>query len=220
MMTVLEVLNAIFITYVGTEYMMVSAKVNSNSNSTSSSVLWHRKKHVLYPTIFMVGVNGYARTIGASSSSSSSIIRRIIAMFFHNEILSSFHRFRYIFKICFIVLIYIVVLYWDCCRFIKQVPKLSFFHQFLPLVGSAFLRVLPIYPFVAVIISFMFLFIIRLFEILHVPLEYLNWPIYYGTLYGPFSLVYYRVKQRTIQDCYSLPTSTVNVQRKGHNVHS
>jgi len=88
--------------------------------------------------------------------------------------------------------------------------KMPFRSVFLPKVGWAFLKILPAYPFLAVLISFVFLFVVDLWEyIFHLPLEWLNNPIYYGTLYGPFAYTYVHVKQEIIrrnnddQSCYS-----------------
>ena len=66
---------------------------------------------------------------------------------------------------------------------------------FISNVGISFLKVIPAYPFLAVIIIFVFLFVISFFESLHLPTQWLNWPIYYGTQYGPFVWVYMSVKQ-------------------------
>ncbi len=89
---------------------------------------------------------------------------------------------------------FLLALYWDCRG--KHGPdakdrfgpaaaaapwsKQNFFRQVL----KSFCRLLPVYPFLAVVISFGFLFLISVFEKLHLPLEILNMPIYYGTLYG------------------------------------
>ena len=65
---------------------------------------------------------------------------------------------------------------------------------------QSFCRLLPVYPFLAVLISFGFLFLITTFETLHLPLEILNMPIYYGTLYGPLGLMYWDVKKCVVRD--------------------
>ena len=88
-----------------------------------------------------------------------------------------------------------------------QVPLKFFLKQVL----VAFMYILPAYPFMAVVISFVFMFVINIFEALNLPLEYLNAPIYYGTLYGPFAWVYVHVKQKIIiqyynNQYYSLPS--------------
>ena len=88
---------------------------------------------------------------------------------------------------------YLLALYWDCRhkyglnakdRFgpVAAAPwsNRNFFRHLL----QSFCRLLPVYPFLAVVISFGFLFVISIFEKLLLPLEMLNMPIYYGTLYG------------------------------------
>eukprot|EP00536_Pseudo-nitzschia_multiseries_P017612 jgi/Psemu1/293120/fgenesh1_pg.1674_\ len=84
----------------------------------------------------------------------------------------------------------------------RRTPKkIPFRSVFLPKVGWAFLRILPAYPFLAVLISFVFLFVVDLWEyVLHLPLEWLNRPIYYGTLYGPFAYTYVHVKQEVVRE--------------------
>lgn len=78
--------------------------------------------------------------------------------------------------------------------------RMPFRSVFLPKVGWAFLKILPAYPFLAVLISFVFLFVIDLWEkVLHLPLEWLNNPIYYGTLYGPFAYTYVHVKREVLR---------------------
>jgi hypothetical protein len=82
---------------------------------------------------------------------------------------------------------------------------MPFWSIFLPKVGWAFLlRVLPAYPFLAVMISVGFLFVINLWEFLHLPNEWLNMPIYYGVFYGPLAYTYVHVKQQVV--CYESNT--------------
>jgi hypothetical protein len=112
-------------------------------------------------------------------------------------------EFLHLPKVIFAAVLYIITLYVDCLRIH---PDLQL-HLYLLRVGMAFLKVAPLYPFLAVLISFGFLFVISAFEALRLPLEWLNMPIYYGTLYGPFSLVYFNVKRAVIQEHFSLPTT-------------
>ena len=78
---------------------------------------------------------------------------------------------------------------------------------FLPRVGRSFVRVLPAYPFLAVLISFVFMFVISIWEFFKLPERWLQWPIYYGTLYGPFVYVYCTVKRQILcTDGYTLPS--------------
>ena len=70
----------------------------------------------------------------------------------------------------------------------RRRKRIPFRSVYLPQVGWAFLRILPAYPFLAVVISFLFLFVVDIWDyIFHLPVEYWNKPIYYGTLYGPFA---------------------------------
>ena len=109
-------------------------------------------------------------------------------------------------KILFAAVSYVVALYVDCRR---VSPKLTL-GEFLPAVAWAFLRVIPVYPFLAVLISFVFLFVIAIVEGLGLPEDWLNWPIYYGTLYGPFSYVYWRVKHSDIRSVLKLKVISLN----------
>jgi hypothetical protein len=104
---------------------------------------------------------------------------------------------------------YILVLYLDCRRqlLLQQRNQLPlnhhhhhFMQDFIPALGAACLYVLPVYPFLAVLISFGFMLVMDVFELFRLPLDWLNAPIYYGTLYGPFSVVYFRVKKAVVYD--------------------
>jgi hypothetical protein len=82
---------------------------------------------------------------------------------------------------------------------IRRRKILPFKSVFMPKVLWTFLKILPAYPFLAVLISFLFLFVIDIWEyIFHLPLEWLNKPIYYGTLYGPFAYTYVYVKKEIL----------------------
>ena len=146
-----EVVNALFITYVGTEYLL------SENNEFPKG----KKSGFVILFVAVVVLNLFDRVTGAA--------------IFVNNLLNGF---LHVPKVAFAALIYVAALYFDCK---KVSPRLNT-KTFLPLVGKAFLRVLPAYPFLAVIISFGFMIVINIFEALHVPLEYLNWPIYYGEL--------------------------------------
>jgi hypothetical protein len=175
-----EVSNALLLTYFATEYLLVT---NNSPNGKDTSLLLSRRNIV---TVLVVAlVNILDRLSGLAP--------------FANELLQGFLHLP---RILFAAAAYVIALYLDCRR---VAVSLSFLY-FLRAVGTAFLYILPVYPFMAVLISFVFLFVIRLFELLHLPLEWLNAPIYYGCIYGPFSMVYFRVKQRIVHDRTSLPS--------------
>ena len=172
-----EVVNALFITYVGTEYLLENNGVTSNKRWTQ--ILQSKAFVTVLATVILLNI--IDRVTGAAE-----IINELLQGFLHLP------------KVVFAAIVYVVALYFDC----KRVAKVLTLKTFLPLVGKAFLRVLPAYPFLAVVISFGFMIVINIFEALHLPLELLNWPIYYGTLYGPFSFVYWKVKERVVDDSF------------------
>jgi hypothetical protein len=180
-----ELLNTLFLTYLLTEYLIATDVSVRRPN-------W--QKRLFQPRNLAAGVvvallNLLDRLTGAAA--------------FANNLLEGFLHLP---KVLFAAVCYVLTLYADCKR---VSPKLALCSDFLPRVGWTFLRVLPAYPFLAVLISFGFLFVINIFEFLHLPLELLNWPIYYGTLYGPFTFVYWKVKQRVVEDLSTLPSSFV-----------
>jgi hypothetical protein len=81
-------------------------------------------------------------------------------------------------------------LWLDCSR-VRRPNTRHFFEE----IGNACLHLLPVFPWVAIFISFGFFILISLLDSLSLPTKFLNGPIYYGTLYGPFSIVYIRVKK-------------------------
>ena len=176
-----EVVNAICITYVATEYTLASERQSASRNTRS----WWKSRSNLIGFSVVILINVIDRVSGASA-----LINEVFQGILHAP------------KILFCAFFYLVALYVDCRRLLPSIT----FQTFLRHVAAAFCRVAPIYPILAVIISFVFMFVISLFEHLHLPLEWLNWPVYYGTLYGPFYFMYLFVKRRVVQDYYSLPT--------------
>ena len=80
-------------------------------------------------------------------------------------------------------------LYIDCVRH-GQLPA----GEFLLAVAEAFMRLMPLCPLLSVLIGASFLVVAQVCEALSLPTAWLNWPIYYCTLYGPFAFVYVSVK--------------------------
>jgi len=185
-----EVLNALLLTYLATEYSVASSKSTMawrQSGGDGRTAFLHilQQPRFLVPCFVVVLVN---------------LIER--ASFLGNVITETLHRFLHIPKILFAAISYIVVLYYDCKRRHSSLEAFAFLKQ----VGLAFLYVLPVYPFLAVLISLGFLFVINIFEFFHWDEQLLNAPIYYGVLYGPFSFVYWRVKEKIVQERSTLPS--------------
>lgn len=190
-----EVVNALFLTYLATEYTLSTN--NNNNNASLSSIRkhsngksrWRSNTTVITVSLSVAVINLLDQITGAAAVLHSGL-----------------QGFLHLPKILFAAIIYVLALFIDCRQLCHG--ELLFFKMFLPMVSRAFVRVLPVYPFLAVLISFGFLFVINLFEFLHLPEEWLNLPIYYGTLYGPFSFVYWKVKEKVIHDRNSLPVSS------------
>ena len=179
-----EAVNALFLTYLFTEYLIAS-NVDIRRSNWQQRLLQRQNIYALFVVVIL---NVLDRMTGAAA-----IVNELLQGFLHLP------------KILFAAGVYIVALYIDCRRVAHH---LDFVRDFWPKVAIAFLYVLPVYPFLAVLISFVFLFVINLWEFLKLPEEWLNMPIYYGTLYGPFSVVYFKVKQRVVEEMNTLPTST------------
>ena len=180
-----EVVNALLVTYVATEIQLADP-----GTSRVHDVLQSKLTQAL--TIAAVLVNLSVRLhIHVSGSALLSAANSAVSFASHAP------------KVVFAAVAYVVALYFDCKRSKKDLAA----GDFLKRVGIQFCRVAPVYPFLAVMISFVFLFIISAFEALHLPLEILNMPIYYGTLYGPFSWIYYMVKKRIVASSSSLPST-------------
>lgn len=80
-------------------------------------------------------------------------------------------------------------LYIDCVRH-GPLPA----GEFLLAVAEAFMRLMPLCPLLSVLIGAIFLVVAQVCETLSLPTAWLNWPIYYCTLYGPCAFVYVNVK--------------------------
>jgi len=77
-------------------------------------------------------------------------------------------------------------------------------------LASAALYVAPCYPLLAVAISLVFLLLIGVFEKIGLPLDLLDAPIYYGCLYGPFAAVYVDAKRSLLARRRALPTTAAS----------
>jgi hypothetical protein len=176
-----EVFNALFVTYAATEL-----SGGGNKRSKYDDDLFPRKYSQVGIVFSMVIV------VNAIDSLTG------IGIWMHALLKALFH----IPKVFVVVIFYIITLYLDCLYTLRrnhhQSSSLSFWSDFLPRLLRLFLRICPIYPIMAVGISFVFLFLISLFELLRIPTSILNVPIYYGTLYGPFSYIYFHVKRDVI----------------------
>jgi len=224
-----EVANSVFLTYLATEYSLWTANNNKSNNGPragSSSFAdaldqqqedgkrqaHAQQKRVITVALVVLGVNGVDRITGMGTTLAHSLAVAV-----------GHHQFWHIPKIVLAAGTYVASLYYDCRAAVRRShshnhsdSRFSFRRDFAPRVVKAFGRILPIYPILAVLISFGFLFVINVFELLHLSTDILNWPIYYGTLYGPFSYIYYTVKGNVIQEHQNkIPLSTHPPRRLG-----
>jgi hypothetical protein len=184
-----EVVNALFVTYLATEIQLVDP---------TSSTATDRVQHVLQSQLTQ-GITIAVVIVNLAVRLHIHIFGSVLLLAASSAVSLASHAP----KVSFAAIAYLVALYFDCRRSKKDLAV----GNFLKSVGVQFCRVAPVYPFLAVVISFAFLFIISAFEALHLPLELLNMPIYYGTLYGPFSWIYYTVKKRIVESSSSLPST-------------
>lgn len=199
----LELINSIFVTFLATECLLLNNEnrdeitiANPNQRSSSLHRLLHRytsrfSRPLQILTLLVASINLFVHFHDRGVALSNWIKAHV----------GSFH----IPRIVAAIFTFLVALWCDCRRIVNKTSakksssenKASaswsntyFFRQ----LAKSFCKLLPVYPFVAVIISFMFLFIITAFEKLHLQTAILNGPIYYVTLYGPLMLTYWDVK--------------------------
>jgi hypothetical protein len=247
-----EVINALYVTYIATEYhsksdvsfskstqrqrqrqrrlhngdpQQAQAQTQPQESTTTTGSTYYywdnipgdadRRKRVLMVTIIVVIWN-----IIDSMSGFGNIVHEMLDMML----------LYHIPRILFVISSYIIALYYDC--YVTLVRQLQQLHSnnaqpidkellttssvlpwknFLPRILRYFLRIVPIYPIMAVLISFLFLFVISLFEMVGLSTDILNLPIYYGTLYGPFSYIYYHVKHDIVSEQATQTTSVHSV---------
>ncbi|KAL7581159.1 hypothetical protein ACA910_005949 [Epithemia clementina (nom. ined.)] len=197
-----EILNALFLTYLATEYLVIS---NQQLDRPSPQQQWKAgrqllKHHNVAAALLVLLCNLVERFSGFSSS--LVWIQAGLQQFLHAP------------KILLVAFLYMITLYWDCRRVVRHLPLPAFVRQ----VGLAFCYVLPVYPALAVLISCGFFFLLTILDLLRIDANFLNWPIYYGTLYGPFSFVYWKVKRSVVEERTFLPMSQQQGGRRLGNV--
>ena len=196
-MVLSEVTNALLLTYIATEYSIRSSSIQGFSWKKFCQSIWNRIWMMI--TILLYVADRYASSSSSSSIPSTTLSKILLHIRSYLEFL--YHTP----KIMLVALLYMMVLYVDCRRFTTTASSSSTatttwtIRSFLSIVGIEFLKILPLYPFMAVVISCGFMLLVGFCETLHLPVKWLNWPIYYGTLYGPFTFVYLQVKRRIIR---------------------
>lgn len=189
-----EVVNAIVLTYFASEYLIADhhhqsftqQQLRYDHDPSGDSDQRRRRRLLYYVTVFVtVGMVNVLDRVSGAQQVANNLLEGLL----------------HIPRLLFVAVTYMITLYWD----VKRNAPLLHPRIFLSKVGWAFVAVLPAYPFMAVLISFVFLFVVNLWEALHLPMDLLNAPIYYGTLYGPFAWVYIYVKRQVLEEATSLP---------------
>lgn len=121
-----EVANAVFLTYCGTEYLL-------QTNIDGYRPNW-KKRLLSQPTYLLTLAAVAVLNVIDHVSGTASFVNELLQDLFHVP------------KAVFAAIAYVSALYVDCRR---VTPQLSLVRDFLPKVGWAFLRVLPVYPFVS-----------------------------------------------------------------------
>ena len=91
-------------------------------------------------------------------------------------------------KVPLVAFVFFVVLYVDTAS------RLGGYWQYMGALHEAMGRLIPLFPLFSLAFAFLFLEIGELCERMGLPTLWLNDPIYYGVLYGPFLYLYVRVK--------------------------
>ena len=171
----LEAVNSVFLTFLATEYLLLVDDRITLYQFFSQQQQRSRPLQYTIAGVLLINIFVSFHTFGSS-----------LVEWIHVKLSQFFHVPRIIVAISS----FFLSLYWDCRRNNQAAAAAAAAtttwsdQYFLKLLVQSFCRLLPIYPFLAVIISFGFLFVITVFERLHLPMEILNMPIYYGTLYG------------------------------------
>jgi len=178
----LEAVNSVFFTYVVTEYILSDASLYNGT-----------RRGILGFTAAVLVLNLFVRYHDTGTAIAEWVHGKLDILFNIPRIVVAFSSF-------------LTALYFDCRRkYTESARRLaspaSFSTRyFVKTTLKSFCKLLPVYPFLAVVISFGFLIVVTVFEKLQLPLDVLNYPIYYGTLYGPLMFLYFDVK-KTVTRC-------------------
>lgn len=217
-----EIANSLFLTYLASEYLISSPSPNPSHSRSKSRTIQHKadnndekNQNNDKSSYTLIGI--LSLLVGIANLLDHhyylSVVWDTTTRIFTNLLPSSVPSYMFLIpaKLLLAASSYVLALYIDIHRDRSndkeaktKPPKMPFRSVFLPKVGWAFLKILPAYPFLAVLISFVFLFVVDIWEyVLHLPLEWLNNPIYYGTLYGPFAYTYVHVKRQVLRKTQS-----------------
>jgi hypothetical protein len=169
-----EVANALFLTYLATEYTVASQDAaaskrfleyqHEDDDHGNSRKARYRRWGVVTGLVLLINVSDRVLIF--------TVVANVAVRETHHLVYALLH----IPRVVVAAVAYLAALFWDCRRTVarqqrtgqlnKQQHVMTFAKDFLPRVLTAFLTVLPLYPLAAIIISFGFLILITIFEAL------------------------------------------------------
>ena len=183
----LEVANALVITYFGTEVLLkdqLRYERNTHTQGRERSTYLKRLRW------------------GAGALLAGANLVHFVSKFFtlSNDDDSSSTKDSFQFHVPSYLVLFLVVstftalLWWDVHRVRKDVSIGTFAKE----IFKSLIESLLILPLVSVAVALCFLVLIGVLDFLRVSTAWLNSPIYFGILYGPFSTIYFFTKKRCI----------------------
>ena len=183
--SLLEVANALVITYYATEYLL---KDNFSFRTLQQATRSH-KVGVLVWLLVNVGSFLSKLVLSGGGGLSSEEGGKSGSAAFHFHLPSQLILFV-------VVASFTALAWWDIHRIKPEVTLKTFARQ----ICVSTLESLLILPVVSVGVALCFLVLIGFLDMVHTSTVWLNNPIYYGVLYGPFSTVYFFTKRRCIKN--------------------
>jgi len=130
-----EVINAAFLTYFGTEYLIISNKHDQRATSTLflKRICKSNATKFLFSCVILVNICSRINFFHVTSFSLFRLLRSDISY----SVLKSIFDLQRVF---FAALVFFFSLFWDCRRRQPFLPV----RKFLRILGSSFLRILPV----------------------------------------------------------------------------
>jgi hypothetical protein len=195
--SVLEVLNALVITYFGTEVLLKDQlrydrpgeREREGAQSLSAAKKKRRKRQAQLTLGALWGLanlyNVASKFLGHAEGGGKGSDSKGSGFAFHLP--SSF-------VLLLVVVAFTALAWWDVRRARPDLTPRVFARQ----IGVSTLESLILLPVASMAVALGFLVLIGALDALHSSTVWLNSPIYYGVLYGPFSTIYFFTKRRCI----------------------
>ena len=180
----LEVANALVLTYLATEYLLKEQIRHSSSERLAASGFQKRLQRASFLVWGLVNFGFFlARLFSSSEGGDRS------ASSFHLHLPSQV-------VLVFVFVSFVALAWWDIRRVKPDLTTKTFVRQ----ICVSTLESLLILPLVSVGVAMAFLVLIGILDTVHTSTVWLNNPIYYGVLYGPFSTIYFFTKKRCVSN--------------------